>query len=403
VNMKKSRLARFYGNMPSACRSPRALLPAIFATLALIAAAASPAFAADLQDDTLKAFARYIEAAQARMAREEDTHGTFLHIETLPAAAQRQIRATLKRGDVWTYPLEATDESGQEIRPPHATITHWAGDIFIPGRSVDQVLAVLLDFNHLNEIYKPEVVQSRLLERDGETYKAFVRLHKDTPWVNPTLNINWTATVTHHDPDRAACQLISTRIAQVEDAGRPGEHEDSVGHDGGYMWRMNTYWRLEERDGGVVGEWEAITLSRDIPFLLRWIVRPFVDRLARQTIRATLIATRDEAEKRARSSAESHGASSGTTSRRLPRSAGSRKSQSVGLGLWPGSGNQQRVKQQVQRVEDAMVPALDEVVRSPQRLKLLRSVSLHSGACRFPSTASEQVHDAIPRRGYHAV
>jgi hypothetical protein len=263
----------------------------------------APVRASDLQDDTVKAYERYIKAAEARMARESATPGNFLHIESLPAAAQKQVWAALHRGDLWTYPLSAEDDAGHEIRAPHGTITHWGGDAFFSGASIDQVLGVIQDYDHLQNIYKPEIVRSKLLEHKGETFQVMVRLHKDTPWVNPTFNVTSMVTSVPLDSNHVSCRMVSTRIAQVEDAGRPSEHEDSVGHDGGYLWRLNTYWRLEVREGGVVGEWEAITLSRDIPFLLRWFVRPFVDRLARQTIRDTLSATRSEAEKRRKSAA----------------------------------------------------------------------------------------------------
>ncbi len=282
----------------------RRLLAGSFQTIlafAILILAVTLTFSADLQDDTAKAYDRYIEATEARMARERESPETFLHIETLPAAAQRQIWAALKRGEVWVYPLATEDAGGEEIRAPHGTITHWAGDAFFAGESIDQVLSVILDFDHLPNIYKPEIVRSRLVDRQGGIYRASVRMHKDTPWVNPTFNVDWLGSVLRLDPKHASCRMVSTRIAQVENAGQPDEHEDSVGRDGGYLWRLNTYWRLEERDGGVVGEWEAVTLSRDIPFLLRWLVRPFVDRLARQTIRDTLIATRNEAAKRRKS------------------------------------------------------------------------------------------------------
>ncbi|MGE5326329.1 MAG: hypothetical protein ACM3NO_04765, partial [Deltaproteobacteria bacterium] len=165
-----------------------------------------------------------------------------------------------------------------------------------------QILAIIRDYDNLQEIYKPEIVRSKLLEHSGETFQVYVRLHKDTPWVNPTYNVNATVTCGRTDSSHVTCRMASTRIAQVEDADKPGEHEDTVGRDGGYLWRLDTYWRLEAREGGVIGEWEAITLSRDIPFLLRWLVRPFVERLARQTLRDTLTATRNEAQRRRKSS-----------------------------------------------------------------------------------------------------
>jgi hypothetical protein len=286
------------------CTSRRAHFAFLISLLTIGTIAACPArfFAADLGENAARGYARYVQAAEARMARERELPGRFLYIESLPPADLRPIWAALKRGDVWLEPLEASDLAGHEISVPHSTMTHWVGAIFFPGADISQVLAVIQDYDHFQVIYKPEIVRSRLLVRNDQTFQTFMRVHKDTPWVNPTLDINSTVTFTLLDSSHAMSRMAATRIAQVEDAGKPGEHEDSVGHDGGYLWRLDTYWRLEARDGGVVGEWEAITLSRDIPFLLRWFVRPFVERLSRQTLRSTLLATRDEVEKRRRAS-----------------------------------------------------------------------------------------------------
>jgi hypothetical protein len=264
----------------------------------LVATRPATVFAADLQEDTARAYDLYIRAAEARMAREEELPDHFLHIESLPPASQRAIWLTLKDGGVWLSPLEATDEKGKPIPVPHATLIHWTGDIFFPGASLDQVLAVLQDFDQFQNIYKPEIVRSQVLSHSGGTYHVSFRLHKDTPWVNPTFNVDSTVTVARLDATHACIRSVSTRIAQIENAGKPDEHEDSPGHDSGYLWRFDAFWRLETRPGGVVGEWEAITLSRDIPFLLRWLVRPFVARLVRQTIRDELVATRAEVERR---------------------------------------------------------------------------------------------------------
>jgi hypothetical protein len=286
--------------MPCACRRLRSFLLIFLSTVAVLATCPARSQATDLQPETVQAYERYVRSAEARMAREVKLPERFLHIESMAPAAQRSIWAMLKRGDVWLAPLDATDEAGHEITAPHSTITHWVGGAFIPGATIGEVLGVIRDFDHFQDIYKPEIVRSRVLVRNDETYQVFLRVHKETPWVNPTLNINATVTLTLLDSGHAQTHTASTSVAQVENAGKPGEHEDSVGQDSGYLWRLDTFWRLESRDGGVVAEWEAITLSRDIPFLLRWFVRPFVERLARQTLRAELVATRNEVEKRRR-------------------------------------------------------------------------------------------------------
>ena len=113
------------------------------------------------------------------------------------------------------------------------------------------MLAVLQDFDQFQNIYKPEIVRSQVLSHSGGTYHVSFRLHKDTPWVNPTFNVDSTVTVARLDATHACIRSVSTRIAQIENAGKPDEHEDSPGHDSGYLWRFDTFWRLEARPGGV--------------------------------------------------------------------------------------------------------------------------------------------------------
>jgi hypothetical protein len=84
---------------------------------------------------------------------------------------------------------------------------------------------------------------------------------------------------------------VSTKIAELENAGTPGEREKPVGHDRGFMWRLNSYWRYEEVPGGVVIELESLTLSRDIPFLIRLIAKPIINSIARESMTRTLEST----------------------------------------------------------------------------------------------------------------
>ena len=39
------------------------------------------------------------------------------------------------------------------------------------------------------------------------------------------------------------------------------------GDDHGYMWKLNSYWRYKQVDGGVLVEIESLTLSRDLPYM----------------------------------------------------------------------------------------------------------------------------------------
>lgn len=277
------------------------IVPAFFFTLLVTAVFTAPAplRAADLKEETVRAYDRYVQAAEARRAREQHLPDRFLHMDSLPETDRRRVWSDLKRGDLVLDSLQEQDESGRVIRAPHGLITHYIGAMFVPDVTIGQVLDVVQDYDHYRDIYKPEIVRSRLVDRRNGNFKIYLRVHKDTPWVNPTLDISSDSEFSILDSRHATSGSHSTRIVQIENAGQPHEHEDSVGHDGGYLWRLDSCWRFAKRDGGVVAEWEAITLSRDIPFLLRWIVRPFVERLARATLRDTLEATRKQVRQRA--------------------------------------------------------------------------------------------------------
>jgi hypothetical protein len=119
-----------------------------------------------------------------------------------------------------------------------------------------------------------------------------LRLRKKTI-VTVTLDTTYQVHYVALDNVRAYSSSYSTRIAEVEHAGEPNEHEKPVGNDTGYMWRLNSYWRYWQRDGGVYIQLEAISLSRDIPTGLGWIASPFIKSMPRASLVFTLSHTRD--------------------------------------------------------------------------------------------------------------
>ncbi len=89
-------------------------------------------------------------------------------------------------------------------------------------------------------------------------------------------------------PTHAASRSVTTRIAEVEDAGQPGEREMPVGHDSGYLWRLNSYWRFVETGDGVTVECESISLSRGIPAIISPFASGIVEGIARESVEGTL-------------------------------------------------------------------------------------------------------------------
>jgi len=267
------------------------LLP-LLAVAGLSVTGPSDLYGANLSPKTVKAFNRYVEAAEARMKREEGHPGDFLYIQTLPKSQYDAVVSSLEHGEVYAQQLHTRDAKGNPINIPGGMIHHWVGDVFIPGKSLSSVLKVLRDYDNFKNFYKPEIIRSRLISRkDNDDYNIYLRLQKKSI-VTVTLDTWYNIHFTPVDASRGYSRSLSTRIQQVEDAGTSSEHLDPAGQDSGYLWRINSYWRYEQHDNGVMIEWESISLSRPVPFLLAWFVKPLIRDIARETVQNMLTATR---------------------------------------------------------------------------------------------------------------
>lgn len=250
----------------------------------------------ELMPQTVEAFERYVRATEARIDKQRARPETFLYIDTIPDPKREEVQAALKRGDVFIEPLITRDPSGREIDVPHGIVHHWVGDVFVPGLSVRQVLDLVEDYDHHQNVY-PEVVRSRLISRDGNDFKIALRL-RYKKIITVTLNTEHDVRYTELDPTHWYARSASTRIAELKNAGSPAESEKPVGHDGGFLWRINSYWGYVERDGGVYVECESVSLTRDIPTGLGWLIRPLVTGIPRESLEHTLEATRSAASAR---------------------------------------------------------------------------------------------------------
>jgi len=94
-------------------------------------------------------------------------------------------------------------------------------------------------------------------------------------------------------PGRASSRSFTTKIAEIDNAGTPSEKELPIGNDSGFMWRLNSYWRFREQDGGVIVECESVSLSRQIPFGFGWLVGSYVESIPRESLESALTSIRD--------------------------------------------------------------------------------------------------------------
>ena len=265
----------------------RPLLPAL---LVLLCLTARPLHAAELKQRTVEAFERYVRVTEARMAEELRDGNAFLWLDRLAEPHRQSHYAELQQGQIYIESLE-TREDGQPIKVPDGMVHHWVGVIFIPGVTLQQALALIQDYDNHQNIYKPEVRRSKLLGRDGDSFHIYLQFYRKTIRT-VVLNSEFDVRYFPLDAARVHSQGHSARIAEVEDFDQPDEHELPVGKDHGYLWRLNTYWRFQEKDGGVYVQLETIGLTRRIPAFIAWLINPLVKRIPRESLSSLLSSTR---------------------------------------------------------------------------------------------------------------
>ncbi|MGB7751763.1 MAG: hypothetical protein WCF88_09445 [Candidatus Acidiferrales bacterium] len=249
-----------------------------------------PADAADLQPQTAKAYDRYIELTGAQVTAELAQRGAYLWVERLPAVQRAADEEQLRNGQLVIERLETLD-SGKPISTPEGIIHHWIGTVFVPGATLAQTLSFLQDYDHKVEYFKPDIVRSKILRHEGDDYFVLLRFYKKKII---TTVIDTDQEVHYHtlDSTHAYSRSRTTRVQEVENAGKSDETLEPEGHDRGFMWRMNTYWRFVEKDGGTYVECQAISLTRDIPTGLGWMVGSFVTSVPRESLTFTLTTAR---------------------------------------------------------------------------------------------------------------
>jgi hypothetical protein len=289
---------RFAGHLAGVADIGRAgifLFGALLFAPGLVASKAAKPAAPNLKPETVAAFGEYVKLTDARNSNELQRGTNLLWIDGLPEGERAHAYEALKRGEVKMHKLETLD-NGEKIRCPGGMIHHWVGVALVPGAKLQDVLGVLQDYDHHAQYYAPDVERSKIESRDGDHFLVFLRFRRHKV-ITVVLNTQHDVRYFRDSEIREHSRSSAVRIAEVENAGKSDEREKPLGEDGGFLWRMETWWRMEERDGGVYVQSEVVSLTRDIPTGLGWLIRPFVTSIPRETLTFTLEATRRAVER----------------------------------------------------------------------------------------------------------
>ena len=232
-----------------------------------------------LNSETSEAFQAYVVKEETAM---RDGMDPFLWIDAEPKRA-----AEIAQGKV----LAQFWSGSKPVHVPQGLIHDWIGAAFIPSANIAQVITTVQDYDNHKALYRPDVMDSKLLAADGNDFKIFLRFLKKKV-ISVVLDTEHDVRYSQISATRWTCCSHTSRISEVQNAGAKDEKilPPDTGH--GFLWRLNSYWKFEEQAGGVSIECRAISLTRDVPTGLAWIIDPIIRKLPMESLIHTLKATR---------------------------------------------------------------------------------------------------------------
>jgi hypothetical protein len=238
--------------------------------------AAEPAPAA------IAAFNSYVGAVESRMAQQHRSQDGFL----APMASGKENEMRLRRGELIVEKL--TPATGEEF--PGAMLHHWRGTAFAPGAKAADFERLMKDFNAYPQHFSPQVVQAKILAQQGDHFQASMRVRQKHV-ITVVMDTSYDITFGRLDARHGYSVSRSTRIAEIDSPGTSRERALNSNEEHGFLWRLNTYWSYEERDGGLYMQIESVSLTRSIPTGLGWATGPYVESVPRESLEFTLRST----------------------------------------------------------------------------------------------------------------
>jgi hypothetical protein len=258
-------------------RSLMGVLPVL-----LLIAAAPCRVEADAPTAAVSAFNSYIGKLEARLAQQHGSPSAFI----VPMSSNANSEARLRRGELIIENISPVGASDL----PGAIVFHRRGTAFAPGAKAADFERLVKDFNAYPQRYAPQVLQSRILAGQGDRFQATMRV-RQVHIITVVMDMAYDIAFAHLDAQHGYTMAHSTKISEIDAPGTSNERTLGPDEGHGFLWRLNTYWSYEERDGGLYMQIETVSLTRSIPRGLAWAVGPFVESVPRESLEFTLRST----------------------------------------------------------------------------------------------------------------
>jgi hypothetical protein len=246
---------------------------------------ASSSIAAQASPPAERAFESYIANLEARLALQHAEPETYLAVP-IEEASRRNISNPMSED------IQAEAVDGGTWQVGGALLHHWRGAAFVPNATPKDMLNLLRDFNHLSARYAPEVVSYRVLTDNGGIADVVVRF-KEQRLLTIVLDVEYEIDARLSGNDRGYSVSRSTHIWQIDHPGTAQERRRPPREDDGLLWHLNSYWSFARVSQGLQIECEAVSLTRDVPPGLGWLILPIIADFPRAKLAFTLTATKN--------------------------------------------------------------------------------------------------------------
>jgi putative flippase GtrA len=201
-----------------------------------------------------------------------------------PAAAAGPGAQTIAAWDQYVVRAEthlhqsaAAGLQGSRTRVPDGTVHHWRGSTIVRHTTVDRVIDALMHPG--TPPPQEDVLESRVIARSGDSLRVYLKLSRHAV-VTVVYDTEHDVSFRRHSPALATSRSLSTRIDELG------------GEDHGFLWRLNSYWRYAQVGDDVRIDVESLSLSRDVPPVVRPVAGPLIARIGRESLSRTLDAVR---------------------------------------------------------------------------------------------------------------
>ena len=220
------------------------------------------------------AFNSYCRNVEARLAEQHRLDAEFV---AMNGDEERRLLA----GEVVIEKLPGIGDLGG------AMVHDWRGTAFAPGATASDFECLMRDFESYPQHFSPQVMEAKTIARDGGHLQVWMRV-RQRHVITVVMDSRYDITYGQMDARHGYSLSRSTEMDEIEGAGTLKERRLRGDEEHGFLWRLNTYWSFEERDGGLYLQVEAVSLTRSVPRGLGWVIGPYVESVPRESLEFTL-------------------------------------------------------------------------------------------------------------------